>query len=521
MNLFERFIVGVAYTLKGSSKYGRFKRVFYNFLENNRYAYKKYFDFFMIGIIFSSVVILIAEVKHNIHPYLLFFNDYVVSIIFIIEYLARLWVYDSVSDMIIYQYEKDMSLSRDFRLRRAFYKVLRSKFEYIRSVRAIIDFLAIMPFFHELRLLRIFILFRVFKLFRYTRSMQTFASVLLTKKFEFLTLFIFATVVVCVSAILIYIIEANNPDSPIDTMFQAFYWAIVTISTVGYGDVVAVSDAGRIVSVIVIISGIAVMAFTTSLVVSAFSEKIVEIKEIKDIDKIAKQKNIYLLCGYNEIAHQIANKLYKNKEQFIILDKDRSKIEQAQQNGFTAFEYDPGQLQSYNKLQLNLNTQVKTVLCLDDTDLQNIYVALTIRSMSKSVPVISLLQNKNNRKKLSMAGADTIIFAQEFIGLIARELIGEPVAFEIIYSLRSEVSGVQVAEILVDELVLKKITSINDISCLRYRLILLGIYKKEQEEFLFKIPDGMPLAIGDMLIVIGSDAFIEEFKQDIHVKKKR
>jgi voltage-gated potassium channel len=521
MNFLERFLISIAYRLKGSERYYKIKHFFYNILENDKYPSKRYFDFFMIFIIFCSVVILIAEVKHDLSAPLLYFNDYIISVIFVIEYVARVWVYDSASDIMIYQYEKDIALARDFRLRRALYKILRSKLTYMRSVKAIIDLLAIVPFFHELRLLRIFILFRVFKLFRYTRSIQTFASVLLTKKFEFLTLLTFAAVVVCVSAILVYIIEANNPDSPINSLFQAFYWAIVTISTVGYGDVVAVSDAGRVVSVIVIISGIAVMAFTTSLVVSAFTEKIIEIKEMKDIDNIAKQKNIYLICGYSEIAHQVASRLQKNREQVIIIDKNIQNVANAQNHGFMAFALDPGLLQSYSKLQLNLQTQVKAVLCLDDTDIQNIYIILTIRSMSKNVSIMSLLQTKSNRKKMELAGANQIIFTQEFVGLIAKELLGKPVAFELIHSLRSEVNDIQIAEILIDELIAKNIQTLKDLHCTRYRLLLLGIYKHELNHFLFSSTDETQLEIGDMFIVIGSRTFIDEFKQDIHIKKTR
>ena len=98
-------------------------------------------------------------------------------------------------------------------------KVLKRKWKYVSSAFAIIDLLAIMPFFHELRILRLFILFRAFKIFRYTKSLQQFGQVLASKKFEFFTLMVFASVMISVSAVLIYIAEANNKDSAINTIF--------------------------------------------------------------------------------------------------------------------------------------------------------------------------------------------------------------------------------------------------------------------------------------------------------------
>ena len=519
MNLFKRLFIRAVYGLNGSGKYEKTKRFFYNFLENDQYRFKKYVDLFMIILIFSSVFILIKEVKSDVNEYFRFFNDYIVSIIFMIEYLLRLWIYDSSTSIIIAQYEKDTALSRDFRLGRALYKAALSKLEHIRSISAVIDLLAIVPFFHELRLLRIFILFRIFKLFRYTRSIKTFASVLLTKKFEFLTLLMFTSIIVFVSSVLVYVMEANNPDSPINTLFDAFYWSVVTISTVGYGDVVAVSEAGRIVAVIVITSGIAVMAFTTSLVVSAFTEKIEEIKEIKSIEDVAKLKNIYMICGYKEIGRQVALKLKKNGSNVIVLEKDEELVDEAQRDGFITFAYDSGLLSTYENLKIDMGTQVKCVLCLDDSDVENIYTTLTVRSISKQVQIISTLQFKQNRKKLEMAGVSNVIFSQEFIGLIAKEYLGQPVAFELIHALRSEASGIQISEILVDDVMIRYHADLQYIDNARFKLLLLGIYKSSSKRFLFNPIDSTLLEMGDMLIVVGDYVFIEEFKKYLHKKR--
>jgi len=518
--MFKRLIIDAAYALQTSKSYQAKKQFFKNLLENNKYKYKKYVDIFMMSLIFMSVAVLIREVKHPIHDYLFYFNSYVISIIFLIEYLLRFWIHSSISLIIVNRAEHDSLLSRDVKLFRAFKTILKVKASYIFSVTAIIDLLAVMPFFHELRLLRLFILFRVFKLFRYANSFQTLASVLATKKFEFFTLAIFASIVIFVSSVLIYVMEANNPTSPVNTLFDAVYWSIVTISTVGYGDVTPITSEGRVVAMIVITAGIAVLAFTTSLVVSAFTEKLDEIREVKTVEDITKLKHLYLVCGYEKVAQDVVKKLIKRHNSVIILDDDAARVEAAKKDGFTALNYDPGKVESYKKLHINMQTQVKAVLCLRESDVANVYSALTIRSINKEVPILSLLLEESNRKKLQFAGINTIVYPQELVGLITKELVGQPVAFEVIHELRSENSSVHIRELAVTQRIIDSFATVGELGNKKFRVVLLGIYKKDTGHFYFNPLDETFIENGDFLLVIGNKIFIKEFELYLHKRVK-
>ncbi len=518
MGFFSRVIVDLAYYINTADAYQRKKRFFYDILENNRYPYKKYFDIFMMTLIFISVAILIAEVKSDVDKNILFFNTYIISIIFFIEYILRFWISSSVSKIIINRSEHAIMLGRKFSLWRAILKIIKVKFSFVFSIRAIIDLLAVLPFFHELRLLRLFVLFRVFKLFRYTTSFQTFVSVLSTKKFEFLILLMFSSIVISVSSVLIYVMEANNPNSPINTMFEAIYWSIVTISTVGYGDITPYTTEGRVVAIFVITAGIAVLAFTTSIVVSALTEKLDEIREIKMIDDIRKVKSFYLICGYENVAQEVALKLKNSYTSIIVLDEDPVRVENAKKDGLVALNYDPGDTQSYKRIGLDLDTQVKTVLCLRESDVENVYTILTLRSLNKDVNIISLLMDDTNRNKLNFAGANEILYPKGLVGIISKELIGRPVAFEVIHALRNDYYGVEIEEILVDNRMIQNTTYVSELNNSRYRIILLGIYKKKNKRFFFNPLDNTILESGDYLLVIGNSTFIKEFDKYLHKK---
>jgi voltage-gated potassium channel len=513
---FSKILIESAYYLHGATRYQKVKRFFYNLLENSSYPYKKYLDIFMIFLIFSSVFILIREVKSPVSDVLYDFNAYVISLIFLIEYILRFWVHNSVSEIIIMRHEKDELLSREFKLKKALKLVFLSKWEYVSSVPALIDLLAIVPTYHELRVLRIFILFRVFKVFRYTKSIQQFTSILSSKKFELYTLLMFASIVIFVSAVLIYVMEANNPDSPINSLFDAFYWALVTISTVGFGDITPITDMGRAVAMIIIVSGVAVLSFFTSIIVSAFNEKLGELRETKSVQDMHKLKSFFLICGYSDTARIVASRLSRSGKKIVVMDKDMQRIEEAKRRGLIAVHGDPTQLSSYKKLNINFEDKVRTILCLEDDDVSNVYIALTVRSISKKIRIISMAEDEHNIVKLKLSGVSEVVFAQNIVGLLAREFGGKPVAFEAFHAMRSGEDRMFLEEIVVDDIMLRYHDSIESFQYKRFFLLLLGMYTREERDFVFNPSASTPLREGDILIFLGERQFVNEFKKEIH-----
>lgn len=518
--MLSRWVVNTAFFLHTWHSYQRTKIFFYNFLENQRYQYKKYFDIFMMGLIFLSVYILIRSVKHELPHGWLIFNNYVISLIFLFEYILRFWVHSSNSKTVIEQYESDVFLHRPFSFTGAIKTIFAQKMEYVLSPTAIIDLLAIMPFFHEFRLLRIFILFRVLKLFRYAKSLRRLISILASKKFEILTLMVFTMIMIMVSSVLIYVMEANNPDSKINTLFDAVYWSVVTIFTVGYGDFVPVTDGGRVVAMMIIVSGIAVISFATSIVVSAFTEKLDEIKEDKMIDSVNALKRMYLVCGFSPLAHEVIHKLHKRHIPIVILEKDPQKILQARKKGFLALGYDSGSLHTYSHLKIDFERQVEAIILLHESDVSNIYTALTIRELSKSIPLYSILHLPSNRKKLLLAGMDHIVNAHELVGMMSKIIAAQPVAFEVIHALRSEQTSTIVDEIILDADMKDRFYALLEDPLFYQRFSVLGIYSTQFEMFHFNPDPEMNIEPGDVAIVIANRGLIDEFRTKLHRRGK-
>ena len=519
MNLLSRAIVDSAYALESSVRLRRLYNAVDNLMNNTGSKYKRYFDLCMMGLILSSVFILIRDVKYASMDSLAIFNDYIISIVFLLEYLMRFWVSSNSAAVIISQYEKDELLQRDFQLGRTLFKVVYAKWKFVSSLSAIIDLLAIMPFFHELRMLRLFIIFRVFKLFRYAQNMHHFGSILATKKFELLTLLTFAGLIIFVASVLIYVMEALNPDSKVNTLFDALYWSIVTISTVGYGDVVPVTPEGRIVAMVVIVSGIAVLAFATSIVVSAFTEKLDFIRDVKLTQDIQKIKKFYLICGYGAVARQTASKLRRLGRRVVILDADAARVADARRHGELALPLDPSSLESMRELGVTPE-QIRAVILLGDTDVENVYTALTMRSIDRSVRILAVLHDKKHRRKLESAGVNDVVYSQELVGQLSREYSGQPIAFEALHALRAEDSGVVIQEILVDERMAHHIKTVQDLRVRGRRIILLGVQPYGGGDFVFNPPADFALEANDLLVVIGENSMLHEYRVALHKKER-
>ena len=519
MNLFSKSIVKTAYLLDASTGYKQFKRRVSRLLNDPHYPPKHWFDLLIVSLIFFSVAVLIREVHYSVERHLLFFNNYIISFIFLLEYILRLWVSTERHRLIIEHYERDLFVQRPFSLGVVRSAIGASEWRFIRSPQAVIDLLAIMPFFHEIRIMRVFILFRVFKLFRYTRRIQNLLSILAVKKFELLTLLMFVVTVVFVATILIYVIEATNPHAEINSLYHALYWTIVTISTVGFGDTVPVSDEGRFVAIIIILISVSVLAFTTSIIVSAFTQKLDEIKENDNIEKSIQLRDLHIICGWSATAMLLAKKLRSERKHFLILHEDEEVTNSLQKEGFLTFALDPTKLSSYRRLEIDFKTNVQSVLCMYENDVRNIYVALTLRSIDKNIRIISLLATESNHLKMQRAGVSDIVYPQHLVGLIAREFGGSPVAFEVIHALRSEHHGARLEEIVIDEIILQTFESVASLQFERFHLLLLGI-KKGEEALMFNPDDEMLLSLGNRLVFVGERTMLMEFDRFIHSGRK-
>lgn len=230
--------------------------------ENDREGYA--FDLFIMALIVLNVAaVLLETVEWIAAPIRGFFYGFeIFSVaVFSAEYILRLW-----------------SCTANPRYAGA----LRGRLRYALTPLALIDLLAILPFFLEflaldlrfVRSLRLFRLLRIFKLARYSSSMRTLGNVLKAKKEELLvTLFVVLILLVFAASAMYYAEHDEQPDK-FSSIPAAMWWGVATLTTVGYGDVYPVTVEGKLLGAVIAVLGVGLFALPTGILASGFAEEI-------------------------------------------------------------------------------------------------------------------------------------------------------------------------------------------------------------------------------------------------------
>jgi voltage-gated potassium channel len=464
----------------------------------------------MIFLILVSVVILVYEVKNPVPLWVDEFDVYAVTTIFSMEYIFRFWVYNDFHIEIVKEYEETKFLNKPFSLWFPIKRVLKGKLEYILSPSAIVDLLAILPAYRPLRVLRIFVLFRVFKLLRYTKSIHQFVEVLATKRFELMTLLFLLIFIVSTAGIAIYVFEERtNPN--INSLFDSLYWALITISSVGYGDISPITSEGRVVSMIIIISGIAMISFVTSVIVSAFSEKLSELKENRIVERINKNREFIIICGYGQMTRMFLKNNSLLSYEYVIIEEDIKRVEIGIKEGFNIINEDASRHDVIAKF--NIEYSNITLLALTGSDVNNIYITLNAKALSKSIKVIARASDERMEKKFKLAGVDHVVLPSMVANRMLLFAITQPAMYRAVYSMLTGQTLSQLDEIPTvshNKLVGK---TIKEIDFKRHKLLFIGFQCGKKEEFVFNPPSTIDIRVGDILLVMGHKASIEYFKQ--------
>ena len=502
----KQLLLSLALRLRTSKRYKKSKDSVRDLFHNPKNPYKKYLDLTIIFLIVTSVAILIYEVKHPVPQWLDNYDIYFVSFVFSIEYILRLWVHNDLSEFITEEFHESQFLPRKFEPWKALKEGQKEKLQYMMTPAAIIDLLAIFPAYRALRVLRIFVLFRVLKLLRYTKSINQFVEVISNKKFELLTLLFFLIFIVMIAGIALYVLEESiNPN--IESLFDAVYWALITMSTVGYGDIAPVTAEGKTISMFIIISGIAMISFATSVIVSAFSERLVELKENRIIEQINKNKSFLIVCGYGQMAKMFFKQNKDQLDNYIILDKSEEMVTEARKDGYNAIHEDASRYSTLNKF--NVEHSKITILCLTSSDVENIYITLNAKSISRKIKVIARVNDINIISKFEYAGADHLLMPNRVVNTMVHTAITQPTMYKAVHAILTGKSIARIDEIHVHEFHSIVGKSIQELDFKSNKLLFMGI--EREGKFIFSPDPSEKIQSYDILLVMGRQISLDYF----------
>jgi voltage-gated potassium channel len=345
------------------------------------------------------------------------------------------------------------------------------------------------------------------KLLRYTKSINQFVEVIKNKRFELLTLLFLLLFMVTTAGIAIYVLEERiNPE--ITSLFDAIYWSLVTMTTVGYGDVAPITDAGRAISMLTIIVGIGMISFATSVIVSAFSERLTEIKESRIIEQVNKSRSFLIVCGYGQMAKMFFRQNKGTMEDYVILDKDIKRVEQARKDGYQVVHEDASSFETLSKF--NVEHSSITLLCLTASDVENIYITLNAKSISRKIKVIARVNDINIVSKFEYAGVDHLLMPNQVVNTMIRTAITQPTMYKAIHAILTGKSIARIDEMHVHDKHHLVGKSISELDFKVNKLLFIGL--ERNGEFIFNPPTTEVIQSYDILLLMGRQISLEYFR---------
>ena len=245
----------------------------------------KRFDVILLVAILISVIAVMLDSDKEIHKQygrLLLIAEWFFTLLFTLEYILRIYC------------------STD-------------KKKYTLSFMGIIDLLSIIPtyliifyapigYLIDIRVLRLIRIFRIFKLSPYLRSGHTMQIALRSSRPKIIVFILSVSLVVIILGTLMYIIEGQQ--NGFDNIPKSIYWAVVTLTTVGYGDVVPLTTLGKTVAVFIMLLGYAIIAVPTGIVSSEMSKNRNDKEQLENQEEIL-EKEKEIIAKDNEILKKL------------------------------------------------------------------------------------------------------------------------------------------------------------------------------------------------------------------------
>ncbi len=231
---------------------------------DGKHRYSLHVDTLLVVLISLNIIAIILESMEDFkarYDFWLTGFDIFSVLVFTIEYILRVW---SCVDMSRFKHLPPE----------------KARLRYMLTPLAVIDLLAILPFYlmffvsFDLRFLRAVRLLRVFKLTRYSSAMNLLLSVFKEEAHAFIASFIVLTILLIIASSGIYLLEHNLQPEHFGSIPASMWWAVTTLTTVGYGDAVPITPMGKIFGGVITIIGMGMVALPAGILASGFSEQI-------------------------------------------------------------------------------------------------------------------------------------------------------------------------------------------------------------------------------------------------------
>lgn len=302
------------------------------------------------------------------------------------------------------------------------------------------------------------------------------------------------------------------------SMLDALFMTTISITTVGYGEVVPLSEAGKMFTIFLLITSWGTFAFAitriTQFVVSGEINQYFKTRKLmKDISHL---HNHVILCGYGRNGHQAARILEAHQVPFVVIEKDEHLMQKMVADGEKILHLE-GDSTDDDLLRLAGIERAKALITTLPVDAQNVFIVLSARALNPKIQIISRASEASSVSKLKKAGADNVIMPDHIGGTHMATLISKPDVVEFIDFLSGEEGhSIYMESVSFDHLppVLKGKPLREVMQWNKTGVNCIGI-KDAEGRFIINPPDETTITPGMKVIVLGTRQQIRDMKGNL------
>jgi len=302
---------------------------------------------------------------------------------------------------------------------------------------------------------------------------------------------------------------------------DAVYMTVITVTTVGFGEVQPLDPQAKIFTVFLILTSVVIVGYAFKIITEYIISRndISELKHKKMQKQIDSLSNHIIICGFGRNGKQAAKKLIMHKRSFVVIESNKELIEK-HQNDTILFVW--GNANDDEVLQLAGVDRAECLISALPSDSDNVFVVLSARQMNANIRIISRASNESSYSKLKLAGANNVILPDKIGGDHMASLVVVPDLLEFIDNLSIIGNGsINIEEIAAEELYdTSVIKTIQDLQLRKNTGCSVIGYKSESGEYVINPEASQKLAPNSKVIVLGRPEQIQNlnFTYNINIK---
>ena len=294
---------------------------------------------------------------------------------------------------------------------------------------------------------------------------------------------------------------------------DSIYMTVITLSTVGYGEVHPLTDAAKVLSILIIIFGVTGIG----VLIRTFREEFIQIDQYrknKIMKNISNLKNHFVICGYGRMGAVIAKELNEKNLDFVIVESNDQKADIIRAKGWFCVHGDATSEETLTSARVDQASGVAVVL---DTDQDNLFVTMSMKTTNPELFILSRCSKDDNKSKLIRAGANKVVNPYTAGGHRMAEILLKPQVEDSISVLSPKHAKMNLT---LDEISLKNLDRYDGIlikdSKIRedYDVTIIGIIRNTGESLINPEPDTI-LNTSDTILLIGEVSNMDRFKANL------